>query len=85
MQTHLLGTTIQPPNALSAQPAFGAWSLVLGCCVSGPGISSYASNPTQAGESLQGCLQEALAVVPAAQHQLTPLFLGATAGMRLLR
>ncbi|XP_045052821.2 ectonucleoside triphosphate diphosphohydrolase 8 isoform X3 [Desmodus rotundus] len=62
----------------------GVVSQALACRVKGPGISSYASNPTQAGESLQGCLQEALAVVPAAQHQLTPLFLGATAGMRLL-
>ncbi|XP_036892655.1 ectonucleoside triphosphate diphosphohydrolase 8 isoform X1 [Sturnira hondurensis] len=71
-------------KTLSAQPAFWACSLVPGCCVSGPGISSYASDPAQAGESLEGCLQEALAVIPAAQHQQTPMFLGATAGMRLL-
>ncbi|GAB5580261.1 ectonucleoside triphosphate diphosphohydrolase 8 isoform X3 [Prionailurus iriomotensis] len=51
---------------------------------SGPGISSYASNPAQAGESLQGCLEEALALIPEAQQRKTPLFLGATAGMRLL-
>ncbi|KAH0506890.1 Ectonucleoside triphosphate diphosphohydrolase 8 [Microtus ochrogaster] len=55
-----------------------------GYCVSGPGISSYASDPTQAGESLKSCLEEALALIPRTQHQETPTFLGATAGMRLL-
>ncbi|KAM5330738.1 ectonucleoside triphosphate diphosphohydrolase 8 isoform 2-T2 [Glossophaga mutica] len=62
----------------------GVVSQALACRVKGPGISSYASDPTQAGESLQGCLQEALAAVPAAQRRRTPVFLGATAGMRLL-
>ncbi|XP_022433750.1 ectonucleoside triphosphate diphosphohydrolase 8 isoform X13 [Delphinapterus leucas] len=52
--------------------------------VSWPGISSYASDPAQAGESLQGCLEEALALIPKAKHQQTPMFLGATGGMRLL-
>lgn len=71
------GRTIQPP--------LSGWSLVLGCCVLGSGISSYTSDPAQAGESLKGCLKEALALIPKAQHQETPTFLGATAGMRLLR
>nr|KAF6280267.1 ectonucleoside triphosphate diphosphohydrolase 8 [Pipistrellus kuhlii] len=62
----------------------GVVSQALTCRVKGPGISSYASDPAQAGESLRGCLQEALAAVPEAQQQQTPLFLGATAGMRLL-
>nr|XP_035920833.1 ectonucleoside triphosphate diphosphohydrolase 8 isoform X5 [Halichoerus grypus] len=62
----------------------GVVSQALACQVKGPGISSYASNPAQAGESLQDCLEEALALVPEAQHQETPMFLGATAGMRLL-
>ncbi|KAF6124126.1 ectonucleoside triphosphate diphosphohydrolase 8 [Phyllostomus discolor] len=62
----------------------GVVSQALACRVQGPGISSFASDPAQAGESLQGCLQEALAAVPAAQHSGTPVFLGATAGMRLL-
>lgn len=57
----------------------------LGCCVPGPGISSYASDPARVGESLQGCLEEALALIPKAKHHETPMFLGATAGMRLLR
>lgn len=62
----------------------GVVSQALACQVKGPGISSYASNPAQAGESLQGCLEEALALVPEARHRETPMFLGATAGMRLL-
>ncbi|XP_039076690.1 ectonucleoside triphosphate diphosphohydrolase 8 [Hyaena hyaena] len=62
----------------------GVASQALACQAEGPGISSYASNPAQAGESLRGCLEEALALIPEAQHQETPLFLGATAGMRLL-
>lgn len=65
-------------------------TLLWGCslswgAVSGPGISSYISDPAQAGESLEGCLQEALALIPEGQRRGTPLFLGATAGMRLLR
>lgn len=78
MWMHRWGLPFNLPQAFSAQPC-------LGCCVSGPGISSYTSDPEQAGESLQGCLEEALALIPEAQHQETPMFLGATAGMRLLR
>ncbi|XP_007458991.1 PREDICTED: ectonucleoside triphosphate diphosphohydrolase 8 isoform X2 [Lipotes vexillifer] len=62
----------------------GVVSQALACQVKGPGISSYASDPAQAGESLQGCLEEALALIPKAKHQQTPMFLGATGGMRLL-
>ncbi|KAF6269209.1 ectonucleoside triphosphate diphosphohydrolase 8 [Rhinolophus ferrumequinum] len=62
----------------------GVVSQALACRAKGPGISSYASSPDQAGESLQGCLEEALKLIPEAQHQGTPMFLGATAGMRLL-
>ncbi|XP_058300770.1 ectonucleoside triphosphate diphosphohydrolase 8 [Hylobates moloch] len=62
----------------------GVVSQALACQVEGPGISSYTSNPAQAGESLQGCLEEALVLIPEAQHRKTPTFLGATAGMRLL-
>lgn len=62
----------------------GVVSQALDCRVNGSGISSYASNPAQAGESLQHCLQEALVLIPEVQHKETPLFLGATAGMRLL-
>ncbi|XP_066222679.1 ectonucleoside triphosphate diphosphohydrolase 8 [Saccopteryx leptura] len=62
----------------------GVISQALVCQVKGPGISSYASNPAQAGESLRDCLEEALAAIPEAHHRQTPMFLGATAGMRLL-
>ncbi|XP_048970870.1 ectonucleoside triphosphate diphosphohydrolase 8 isoform X1 [Canis lupus dingo] len=66
------------------QNSTGVVSQALACQVKGPGISSYASDPAQAGESLQGCLEEALVIIPQAKHQETPAFLGATAGMRLL-
>nr|XP_020460819.1 ectonucleoside triphosphate diphosphohydrolase 1-like isoform X2 [Monopterus albus] len=54
------------------------------CKVKGPGISSYASTPLKAGESLRECMQEAEQRVPRKRHHETPLYLGATAGMRLL-
>ncbi|XP_041671060.1 ectonucleoside triphosphate diphosphohydrolase 1 isoform X1 [Cheilinus undulatus] len=54
------------------------------CKVKGPGISSYASDPVKAGESLRACIQEAEQWVPENRHHETPLYLGATAGMRLL-
>lgn len=55
------------------------------CKVKGPGISSYSSSPQQAGESLRVCMQDAERLVPRTRHHETPLYLGATAGMRLLR
>ncbi|XP_037349020.1 ectonucleoside triphosphate diphosphohydrolase 2 [Talpa occidentalis] len=54
------------------------------CDVEGGGISSYEHRPAGAGESLVPCLDRALQDVPRAQHAGTPLYLGATAGMRLL-
>ncbi|XP_005794708.1 ectonucleoside triphosphate diphosphohydrolase 1 isoform X2 [Xiphophorus maculatus] len=54
------------------------------CKVKGKGISSYAAVPEKAGTSLTECMQEAEMQVPAWRHQETPLYLGATAGMRLL-
>ncbi|NXP75801.1 ENTP2 diphosphohydrolase, partial [Ramphastos sulfuratus] len=54
------------------------------CDVEGPGISSYSSNPPAAGTSLVPCLSQALRDVPKEKHAGTPLYLGATAGMRLL-
>ncbi|XP_072285916.1 ectonucleoside triphosphate diphosphohydrolase 2 [Pyxicephalus adspersus] len=54
------------------------------CDVSGPGISSYWQNPPEAGKSLEKCLNQAVQDVPASRHAITPLYLGATAGMRLL-
>ncbi|XP_036117004.1 ectonucleoside triphosphate diphosphohydrolase 2 [Molossus molossus] len=54
------------------------------CDVRGGGISSYADNPSGAGQSLVECLDQALRDVPRERHVGTPLYLGATAGMRLL-
>uniref|UniRef100_A0A8C6TH34 Ectonucleoside triphosphate diphosphohydrolase 2a, tandem duplicate 2 n=1 Tax=Neogobius melanostomus TaxID=47308 RepID=A0A8C6TH34_9GOBI len=54
------------------------------CDVKGPGISSYAGLPGRAAKSLEECLQTAVRSVPKARHSKTPLYLGATAGMRLL-
>lgn len=55
------------------------------CQVDGPGISSYASAPWGAGTSLKACMREAEQQVPDGRRPQTPLYLGATAGMRLLR
>uniref|UniRef100_A0A8D0H1E6 Ectonucleoside triphosphate diphosphohydrolase 2 n=1 Tax=Sphenodon punctatus TaxID=8508 RepID=A0A8D0H1E6_SPHPU len=54
------------------------------CDVEGGGISSYAADPPAAGTSLKQCLDQALSDVPKERHGVTPLYLGATAGMRLL-
>ncbi|XP_023371976.1 ectonucleoside triphosphate diphosphohydrolase 2 isoform X2 [Otolemur garnettii] len=54
------------------------------CDVEGGGISSYADNSSGAGQSLVECLEQALQDVPKERHSDTPLYLGATAGMRLL-
>ncbi|KAM4661988.1 ectonucleoside triphosphate diphosphohydrolase 8-like [Discoglossus pictus] len=55
------------------------------CDVQGKGISSYADNPAQAGESLRPCMEQALTIIPANRQKETATLLGATAGMRLLR
>ncbi|XP_018618175.1 ectonucleoside triphosphate diphosphohydrolase 1 isoform X2 [Scleropages formosus] len=55
------------------------------CNVKGKGISSYAKNAEKAGPSLKECMQEAERSIPTQRHQETPVYLGATAGMRLLR
>ncbi|KAJ7308106.1 hypothetical protein JRQ81_008614 [Phrynocephalus forsythii] len=54
------------------------------CDVKGGGISSYVEDPPAAGESLKACLDQALSDVPKEKQLATPLYLGATAGMRLL-
>ncbi|CAL8279464.1 unnamed protein product [Merluccius merluccius] len=54
------------------------------CHVAGGGISSYAGQPGAAGRSLEACLDTAVAAIPKARHRLTPIYLGSTAGMRLL-
>ncbi|KAM9482771.1 ectonucleoside triphosphate diphosphohydrolase 8 isoform 1-T1 [Clarias gariepinus] len=62
----------------------GIVSQTLTCDVKGGGISSYVSNPPDAGQSLKECLDIATATIPASQQKTTPMYLGATAGMRLL-
>uniref|UniRef100_A0A3Q4BAZ1 Uncharacterized protein n=1 Tax=Mola mola TaxID=94237 RepID=A0A3Q4BAZ1_MOLML len=54
------------------------------CHVKGGGISTYAGQPGAAGQSLEACLEQAMKDIPEGRHQLTPVYLGATAGMRLL-
>ncbi|KAM7144054.1 ectonucleoside triphosphate diphosphohydrolase 8-like isoform 3-T5 [Macrochelys suwanniensis] len=62
----------------------GVVSQTLTCDVQGPGISSYAKDPPKAGESLRRCLEDALKVIPDERQREVPVYLGATAGMRLL-
>ncbi|XP_041050180.1 ectonucleoside triphosphate diphosphohydrolase 2-like [Carcharodon carcharias] len=54
------------------------------CDVEGPGISSYVADPPGAGKSLKPCLDQSVKTIPSGRHAETPLYLGATAGMRLL-
>ncbi|KAM9338061.1 ectonucleoside triphosphate diphosphohydrolase 2 [Symphorus nematophorus] len=55
------------------------------CHAKGGGISSYAGQQGAAGQSLEVCLDQAVKDIPKERHQLTPVYLGATAGMRLLQ
>ncbi|KAG7320782.1 hypothetical protein KOW79_015197 [Hemibagrus wyckioides] len=54
------------------------------CKVKGGGISSYAGQQGAAGRSLEACLKQTMVDIPPTRHNLTPVYLGATAGMRLL-
>lgn len=54
------------------------------CLVQGPGISKFAHRTSELNSYLSECMQKAKALIPLAQHQQTPVYLGATAGMRLL-
>ncbi|XP_075521891.1 apyrase 2-like [Primulina tabacum] len=49
-----------------------------------PGLSSYASDPTAAADSLSSLLEEAEAAVPQELRRNTPVRVGATAGLRQL-
>lgn len=48
-------------------------------------LSSYASDPTRAGEAISLCLQESYEHMPRSERNHTEVYLGATAGMRLVR
>ncbi|XP_044051899.1 ectonucleoside triphosphate diphosphohydrolase 2-like isoform X2 [Siniperca chuatsi] len=54
------------------------------CHAKGGGISSYAGVRGGAAKSLEACLEQAVKDIPKSRHHQTPLYLGATAGMRLL-
>lgn len=54
------------------------------CRVKGGGITSYAEQPTNLSAPLQVCLEEAKNKIPSDKRKATPVFLGATAGMRML-
>jgi len=49
-----------------------------------PGLSSYMEEPEGAGPSLHKLINNAMGLIPQDQHAVTPLFVKATAGMRLL-
>ncbi|XP_059890386.1 ectonucleoside triphosphate diphosphohydrolase 1 isoform X2 [Delphinus delphis] len=55
------------------------------CKVKGPGISEFAQKLSEIDIYLTACMERARKVIPASQHTETPVYLGATAGMRLLR
>ncbi|XP_043453035.1 ectonucleoside triphosphate diphosphohydrolase 1 isoform X3 [Prionailurus viverrinus] len=55
------------------------------CKLKGPGISRYAQRLNEIDAYLTECMERASQVIPKSQHQGTPVYLGATAGMRLLR
>ncbi|XP_043076872.1 ectonucleoside triphosphate diphosphohydrolase 2 isoform X2 [Puntigrus tetrazona] len=55
------------------------------CHVRGGGISSYAGQLDAAARSLEACLKQAMRDIPPERHHHTPVYLGATAGMRLLK
>ncbi|XP_076844507.1 ectonucleoside triphosphate diphosphohydrolase 3 isoform X2 [Brachyhypopomus gauderio] len=52
------------------------------CQVKGPGISEMT---TESWKNLKICMENITKAVPLSQHNSTPVFLGATAGMRLLK
>jgi len=49
-----------------------------------PGLSAYKEKPAEAGSSLRELLDHARAEIPAALHAETPIFLMATAGLRMV-
>ncbi|RUS72026.1 hypothetical protein EGW08_020210 [Elysia chlorotica] len=55
------------------------------CDAKGRGISSFESNPSEAGDSIMDCLKEAETLIPIDKYSNTPVYLGATADMRLIQ
>ncbi|NP_001004643.1 ectonucleoside triphosphate diphosphohydrolase 2a.1 [Danio rerio] len=54
------------------------------CHAKGGGISSYAGVKGGAARSLKECMDKAMREIPTVRYKHTPVYLGATAGMRLL-
>ncbi|KAK6185008.1 hypothetical protein SNE40_007339 [Patella caerulea] len=54
------------------------------CKAPGKGISSYAANPEGLSDGLRHCLDFAKTTIPGDKWSSSPVYLGATAGMRLL-
>ncbi|XP_012315566.1 ectonucleoside triphosphate diphosphohydrolase 3 [Aotus nancymaae] len=63
----------------------GVVSQTFKCSVQGSGISSYGNNPQDVPKAFEDCMQKVKGQVPSHLHGSTPIHLGATAGMRLLR
>ncbi|KAM8966589.1 ectonucleoside triphosphate diphosphohydrolase 3 [Pelodytes ibericus] len=63
----------------------GVVSQTYKCNVNGQGISSYANDPDKAARNIDGCINKVKDIIPVSQQNSTPAYLGATAGMRLLR
>uniref|UniRef100_A0A8D1DCN8 Ectonucleoside triphosphate diphosphohydrolase 3 n=1 Tax=Sus scrofa TaxID=9823 RepID=A0A8D1DCN8_PIG len=63
----------------------GVVSQTFKCSVKGSGISSYAENPQDVPKAFEDCMQKVKGQIPAHLHGSTCIYLGATAGMRLLR
>ncbi|KAL1788321.1 ectonucleoside triphosphate diphosphohydrolase 1 [Sigmodon hispidus] len=55
------------------------------CQVKGPGISKYAQKTNEIGTYLAECMEMSTELIPTSKQHATPVYLGATAGMRLLR
>uniref|UniRef100_A0A8C6XZC4 Ectonucleoside triphosphate diphosphohydrolase 3 n=1 Tax=Naja naja TaxID=35670 RepID=A0A8C6XZC4_NAJNA len=63
----------------------GVVSQTFKCNVKGPGISSYGSNPQEISMPINDCMNKVKEKIPFHLHKSIPVYLGATAGMRLLR
>ncbi|ETE62202.1 Ectonucleoside triphosphate diphosphohydrolase 3, partial [Ophiophagus hannah] len=63
----------------------GVVSQTFKCNVKGPGISSYGSNPQEISMPINDCMNKVKEKIPFHLHKSIPIYLGATAGMRLLR
>lgn len=54
-------------------------------CMCVGGLGTFENNPLAAGPSLTNCVAKTIDMIPEGVRESTRLFLGATAGMRLLQ